>query len=219
MRRLLLAAQLLLLPARLLCVLATHLVLPHLLPLPTQLFLLATHLLLLLALHLLLLAADLLLLLTLHLLLLPAHLLLLLALLLEHIAHRCSLDERRSFGVFGRTVARDAPHDQRPAPNCLTLHAGMTAIQLTCPGTAANAVRLTNEFTTPAGIGHPTNTGECTLFLVAFDGDDKVVNELQLDPGQSVDWYTPPAGAVAIFAACHEECPGTGELRIDTPNV
>jgi hypothetical protein len=95
----------------------------------------------------------------------------------------------------------------------------MTVVGLTCPGTASNSVQLTNEFTTPFGIGHPTNTGDCTLFLVALDGNRNVVKELQLDPGQSVDWYTPPAGAVAIFAACHEECQGKGELTYDTPNA
>ncbi len=93
----------------------------------------------------------------------------------------------------------------------------MSVAQLQCPGSRENAVQLTNEFTTSAGVGHPTNTGECRIFLDALDANGKSLHQLTLDPGQGVAWFTPPSGAVAIWAVCVNNCSGRGELTYDTP--
>lgn len=93
----------------------------------------------------------------------------------------------------------------------------MAVQQLSCPGSRSNAVQLTNEFTTPAGVGHPTNSGECTLFLDAFDAAGRSVRQLQLGPGEGREWFAPPPGAVSIWVACHSDCSGRGELSYDTP--
>ena len=93
----------------------------------------------------------------------------------------------------------------------------MAVQSLSCPGSQGNAVRLTNEFTTPAGIGHPTNTGECQIFIDALDGAGNLLLELTLDPGESRDWFHPPPGATSIWVVCNSGCSGRGELTYDTP--
>ena len=93
----------------------------------------------------------------------------------------------------------------------------MAVQPLSCPGSRRNAVQLTNEFTTAAGIGHPRNTGECQIFIDALDDGGNVLQELALDPGDSRDWFSPPQGAVSIWVVCHSDCSGRGELTYDTP--
>ena len=93
----------------------------------------------------------------------------------------------------------------------------MAVQPLSCPGTPSNAVKLTNEFTTPAGIGHPTNTGDCQIFLDALDAGNNIILELALDPGESREWFRPPSGAVGIWVVCNSGCTGRGELTYDTP--
>ena len=93
----------------------------------------------------------------------------------------------------------------------------MAVQQLSCPGSGDNAVQLTNEFTSPAGIGHPMNTGECQIFIDALDSEGNSLKQLVLDPGDSRDWFSPPAGAVSIWVVCYSSCSGRGELTYDTP--
>jgi hypothetical protein len=95
----------------------------------------------------------------------------------------------------------------------------VSTIILTCPGSREDAVQLTNEFTTQFGVGHPRNTGDCPLFLDALDGGGNSVQQLQLTPGDGVDWFSAPQEAVAIFAVCHQDCSGTGQLTFDTPSA
>lgn len=93
----------------------------------------------------------------------------------------------------------------------------MSVQPLSCPGSRRNAVQLTNEFTTSAGIGPPTNTGECQIFIDALDTAGNVLEELALDPGDRRDWFHPPQGAVSIWVVCNSGCSGRGELTYDTP--
>ncbi|MEV0375726.1 hypothetical protein AB0I10_39320 [Streptomyces sp. NPDC050636] len=98
--------------------------------------------------------------------------------------------------------------------------ADRTTVSVPCPGNLENFVRLTNEVTTPFGIGHPANTGDCKLSLGALDraGQRMFTGVVDLPPGQSVDWYHAPAGGVVIFVECSVSCEGRGQLTYDTPN-
>jgi hypothetical protein len=93
----------------------------------------------------------------------------------------------------------------------------MAVQPLFCPGSRNNAVQLTNEFTTSAGIGHPTNTGECPIFLDALGAAGNSLKNLSLNPGESRNWFSPPEGAISIWVVCHSDCSGRGELTYDTP--
>jgi len=95
----------------------------------------------------------------------------------------------------------------------------MAVQPLSCPGSRDNAVQLTNEFTTAAGIGHPTNTGECQIFIDALDEAGNSLEQLGLDPGDRSDWFFPPSGAVSIWVVCTSGCSGRGELTYDTPTA
>ncbi len=86
-------------------------------------------------------------------------------------------------------------------------------------------VHLTNEVTTPFGVGHPENTGTTSLMLVSIDADD---NELSgshalLEPGESMPQYSAAPGAVAIGAGAVfpegvEPAPGdVSQLTYDLP--
>lgn len=78
----------------------------------------------------------------------------------------------------------------------------MAVQQISCPGSRGNAVQLTNEFTSAAGIGHPMNTGECRIFIDALDLGGNPLKQLSLDPGDSRDWFFPPVGTVSIWVVC-----------------
>jgi hypothetical protein len=93
----------------------------------------------------------------------------------------------------------------------------MAVQPLSCPGSKGNAVQLTNEFTTPAGIGHPRNTGECPIFIEALDGAGNSVKHVMLEPGQVLAWFSPPIGAASVWVVCSSLCTGLGELNYDTP--
>ena len=102
-----------------------------------------------------------------------------------------------------------------------SLHSRLVSevISVPCPGTRENTVYLTNELTTPYGVGHPYNSGECQLFVDALDAGWSVLDELPLEPGEGRDWYYPPDGAVAIVVVCRNDCTGRGELTYDMPNA
>lgn len=81
-------------------------------------------------------------------------------------------------------------------------------------------VHLTNEVTTPFGIGHPENTGTTSLVLVSLDADE---NELSgshalLESGESMSHYSATAGAVAIGAGAVFP-KGTGPTPDDVSQV
>ncbi|ARZ69946.1 hypothetical protein M1P56_03670 [Streptomyces sp. HU2014] len=99
--------------------------------------------------------------------------------------------------------------------------ADRTSVRVPCPGNGANFVRLTNEVTTPGGVGHPANTGDCELYLHGVDRNGFPIHQglVSLDPGQAMSWYHAPPGAVAIAAQCSVECDMRGELTYDTPNT
>jgi len=76
----------------------------------------------------------------------------------------------------------------------------------------SGALRLTNEYTTAAGIRHPSNTGPCPITLNGIRANGNLLNgALELLPGQSASWYTAPAAAVAIVVGAWD-CPSGGAL-------
>lgn len=86
-----------------------------------------------------------------------------------------------------------------------------------------DGVTLTNEFTTPAGVGNPKNVGSVTLVLSARVGDGWQNGYTgsgsyfgHLHPGESQDWFWPPDGAVEITVG-PENSEGTGQLEYDLP--
>ena len=89
-----------------------------------------------------------------------------------------------------------------------------------CPGTPTNYRVLTNEFTTPYGVGNPTNVGDCPLRIMCYDKDGVSIKGSgePLNPGQSLDWYWPVEGAAKIGFYCEggKEC-GKAILAYDTP--
>ena len=74
----------------------------------------------------------------------------------------------------------------------------MASLALACPGSRATSLQLTNAFTTPAGIGHPANTGDCRIFLDALDASGNSLKQLALDPGESSEWFSAPEGAARL---------------------
>jgi hypothetical protein len=71
-----------------------------------------------------------------------------------------------------------------------------------CPGSRDNAVQLTNELTTPAGIVHPGQTGGCQIVL---DACGKPL-EPALAQGERRYGLLVPVGAGRIYVALAEGC-------------
>jgi hypothetical protein len=95
-----------------------------------------------------------------------------------------------------------------------------TVIQLTCPGTQANSVFITQtDWQSNYGLGHPANSGDTDLLIVALDGDDNALGDTRLAPGQSLPWYRPPSGTVSILIVGPNNCNGTPVFEYDTPCV
>jgi hypothetical protein len=97
-----------------------------------------------------------------------------------------------------------------------------TSITLPCPGSGDNlTVIVPTRGQAQYGIGHPTNTGGCTLFIGALDANGNPINpqnDLQLNPGDSRTWYYPPSGVEQIVAVCSNACSGdVAVLEYDTP--
>ncbi len=108
-----------------------------------------------------------------------------------------------------------------PPPTSGLTPDGRTWQDVPSPGSLSNAVRLTNEFTTPFGIVHLTNTGECALGLNGLDGNGQLIPGIEwhlvLLPGESAPWYRAAPGAVAIVVAAFTDCGGHAQLTYDTP--
>lgn len=94
-----------------------------------------------------------------------------------------------------------------------------TVVAVPSPGSVDTAVWLTNQFTTPMGIGHPENTGQTVLTLNGPGGDGQPIGDapLHLNPGDAVDWFLPPEGSKTIAVACWTDATVDGELTYDTP--
>lgn len=97
-----------------------------------------------------------------------------------------------------------------------------TRMELTCPGTAANYQVITaTEWQSKYGIGHPSNVGDCSLFISPL-GEDGVPLEngtlnVELRPGDSRHWYHPPPGTFQIVAVCSKTCHQKAILEYDEP--
>ncbi len=101
--------------------------------------------------------------------------------------------------------------------------ADRSRVQLPDHGSLQRSVRLTNEVTTPYGVGHPTNTGPCRIVLNGIDANGKLIpmqsdTHLILEPGESAKWYKAAPGAVAIVAASWADCDKPAEITFDTPH-
>jgi hypothetical protein len=95
-----------------------------------------------------------------------------------------------------------------------------TTIEFPCPGSKFNKVVVVpTAAQAQYGVGHPENTGDCTLFLDALDENGNLLDgsTLQLNPGQSRHWYYPPSGTAQIVVVCHDACHGDGKLEFDAP--
>jgi hypothetical protein len=106
------------------------------------------------------------------------------------------------------------------APATSGVIAHRTWVQLPGPDSPDRAVRLTNEVTTPGGIGHPKNTGQCPIFLYGVDAKGRRLPTpwLQLDPNQDAPWYRAAPDAVAIVVTALAACGKPAEVEFDTPN-
>jgi len=125
--------------------------------------------------------------------------------------------------VNSRVIADAGPPNA--APSSGQTPDGKTWQDVPAPGSRTNFVRLTNEVTTPAGIGHPTNTGECPLALSGVTASGVIVGRpsepwhLILQPGESAPWFHGDPRAAAIIVAAFESCHGHAQLTYDTPAV
>lgn len=117
----------------------------------------------------------------------------------------------------------DAGNDESAWPHDEERVTAVARETVTIP--AGEFVVLTNEVTTPFGIGHPENSGGCRIALNGLDqfggplpGGQAV--ELILAPGESATHYAAPAGAVAIAVGAFADCgPDGAQLAYDTPVV
>jgi hypothetical protein len=97
-----------------------------------------------------------------------------------------------------------------------------TEVPLQCPGgNPGTRVVLAAGFTTPFGIGHPENIGDCPLSIAGVDEQGNVIGDpvdhLVLQPGENNTWYFPPPGTAKIVAECFTDCSGAAVLRYDLP--
>ncbi|MDQ3742636.1 MAG: hypothetical protein M3320_06015 [Actinomycetota bacterium] len=96
-----------------------------------------------------------------------------------------------------------------------------SSISLPCPGSLATATVVVH---TPEqsqwGLGNPANVGSCPLSITGVDAAGNRIDPMStfvLQPGESAQWYYPPAGTARIIAACFENCTGETVLEFDTP--
>lgn len=94
-----------------------------------------------------------------------------------------------------------------------------TTVSVDCPGTGSNYVVLVpTAAQAQYGVGHPENTGECSLYIVGLDADGNAMDpHTRIDPGHRRHWYYPPSGAAQVAVMCSSTCHGDGEIEFDTP--
>lgn len=104
----------------------------------------------------------------------------------------------------------------------------MQRSQLTspCPGSLASATVIAVGDQARFGVGNPANVGTCPLSITGLDADGNPIGtpsgssqvNLVLNPGDTVPWYTPPAGTETLVFACFSNCyQGPAILEFDTP--
>ena len=81
-------------------------------------------------------------------------------------------------------------------------------------GMAGRSVQLAAGPAVADGIGHPANTGSAIISIRALDANGTVIGAVDLNPGQSLDWYHAPEGTASIVAADIEVDSGYGQAQI-----
>jgi len=100
--------------------------------------------------------------------------------------------------------------------------ADRTIVDVTCPGSIANAVVLAVFPFTMYGVRNPRNNGPYPLAIGALDKFGNLLNPrhpLELMPGDSKDLYLPPANTEKIIAVGFTQFTGKTALEYDTPNA
>jgi hypothetical protein len=93
-------------------------------------------------------------------------------------------------------------------------------VDLACPGTTDNrAIIKTDLDLNTGGLNTLWNSGTCTLYVGAVDSSGSSVGDMTVEPGDHIDHYQPPAGAVSIYAVCDKDCEGTATLNYDDPDL
>lgn len=95
-----------------------------------------------------------------------------------------------------------------------------------CPGSLSAAIVIAVGDAARFGVGNPENVGSCPLSIGGLDANGNLIpggadgpTNLVLNPGDSVPWYTPPAGTVQLVFTCFSNCSnGQAILEFDTPN-
>ena len=96
----------------------------------------------------------------------------------------------------------------------------MFSVQLICPGTRQNKAIIKRDLDiNVGGLNFLRNTGACSLFVGALDSSGKVVDDMQLAPGDSQFHYQPSPGAVLVYAVGTTEDSGTAILVYDDPDL
>jgi hypothetical protein len=97
---------------------------------------------------------------------------------------------------------------------------GPFTVTLPCPGTRTNkAIIKTDLDLNTGGLNWLSNSGTCTLYVGALDSSGNVMTDVTVAPGDRINHYQPPLGAVSIYAACDRDCEGTAELNYDDPDL
>lgn len=100
-----------------------------------------------------------------------------------------------------------------------TATSGPFTADLTCPGTRDNrAIIKTDLDLNTGGLNALWNSGTCTLYVGAVDSSGNS-SDVTVAPGDRIDHYQPPAGAVSIYAVCDKFCEGTATLNYDDPDL
>lgn len=98
---------------------------------------------------------------------------------------------------------------------------GPFTVELPCPGTRDNKVIIKTDLDlNQAGLNTLSNSGTCTLYVGALDSSGNLVgNDVEVEPGDLIGHFQPPATAVSIYAVCNNSCDGTAILNYDDPDL
>jgi hypothetical protein len=93
-------------------------------------------------------------------------------------------------------------------------------VELDCPGTRDNKVIIKTDLDlNVGGLNDLSNSGTCRLFVGALDAAESVLQDIPIEPGDFIDHFQPPSGAVSIYAVCDKTCDGTAILTYDDPDL